>query len=557
MKKNLLIIILCFFVYFSAISQTTTNVGTDFWVAFPPNYSGTPTLDLFIASNYSTSGSIYSAFPGVTQNFTVIPGVVTQITLPPGVQVQSGLEDKGIRITSNDPVSVYGLNHMFVTTDAFLALPVNALGLDYRIITYKTDMGMPSAFTILATQDGTSLTIFNHQTNLTTNVDLDQGQTWLVEASGNNEDVTGSRVQSNYPVSVFGSVKLVDIPTTCTSGDHVVEMMFPYYSWGKNYVTVPLAGRNNSGDVFRLVAAEDGTDISVNGTIVSTINTGDYYETNLTGYNAISTSKATLLAQFAKGVSCAGVTGDPFMMLIPPREQFLTNYTIVNVSGFTSHWVNVVAPDYALGTIYQDGVLIPNDAFTQISTTNFYGAQRSVTAGSHTFNSTFPFGVFVYGWGGADSYGYPGGCSLSPVGTVQNVTLSPDTSYGQLNVTSICLTANVTDNLSNPVVGVLVNFYVSGINPLVGNGYTDALGNAQYCYTQTGAVPGEDHVYAEVFGFKSDTSVVFWSYTPPCTDPTNGGTIGNDQSGCGSYIPATLNNIQSPTGFTGTLEYKW
>ncbi|MCX6249684.1 MAG: hypothetical protein NTX61_02930 [Bacteroidetes bacterium] len=559
MKHRYLIFIL-FSISYTGFSQTTTNVGTDFWIAFPPN-QGTATLQIFISSNFSTSGSVYSAFPGVTQNFTVVPGIVTQLTVPSGVALSGGIESKGIRVTSNDPVSVYGLNHRTASTDAFLALPVNALGLDYRILTFKVTLsGSGSAFSVVATQDGTSLTLFNHQTNAITYVNLDQGQTYIVEASNNADDLTGSRVQSNFPVGVFGSVKCVDIPSiTCTACDHIVEMMWPYYSWGKNFVTVPLAGRDNSGDIFRVLADEDGTDISVNGTMVSTINTGDYYETNLAGNNSITTSKAALLAQYAKGQNCTGnTTGDPFIMLIPPCEQFLTNYTVVNVAGgFLTHWVNVVAPDYALGTIYQDGVLIPNAAFTQISTTNFYGAKRSVIAGSHTFTSTFPFGVFVYGWGNADSYGYPGGCSLSPVGTVNNVTLTPDTAYGQLNVTSVCLTANVTDNYTNPVVGVLVNFYVSGINPLTGNGYTDALGNAQYCYTQTGVIPGEDHIYAEVFGFKSDTSVVFWSYTPPCTNPATGGTVGNDQSGCGSYTPITLNNIQSPTGFAGTLEYKW
>ncbi|MCX6249224.1 MAG: hypothetical protein NTX61_00575 [Bacteroidetes bacterium] len=563
MKNYLLIILLGFILVFAGNSQTITNVGTDFWIAFPPNVDLTATIKLFISSNYATSGIVQSAFPGVNQSFTVTPGIVTQLALPNAVVLQSGIEDKGIRIVSADPISVYGLNNEPSSTDAFLALPVTALGIDYRIITYKTTYANSgSSFSIVATQDGTSLTIFNHQTNSTTNINLDQGQTYFVEAPNVDEDVTGSRVQSNFPVAVFGSVGIGFVPSpSCFFADHMVEQMFPCYSWGKNFVTVPLAGRDNSGDIFRIVAAEDGTNISINGTLVSTINTGDYYETNLAGYNSITTSKATILAQFAKGHYCSGgITGDPFMMLIPPKEQFLTNYTICNVAGmtpFSSHWVNVVAPDYALGTIYQDGVLIPNGAFVQIGVTNYYGAQRSVSVGSHTFNSTFPFGVFVYGWGSNDSYGYPGGCSLSPVTTVQNVTLSPDTSYGQLNVTSVCLTAHVTDNLANPVVGVLVNFYVSGINPFTGNGYTDASGNAQYCYTQTGVTPGEDHVYAEIFGIISDTVVVFWSYTPPCSNPTNGGSIGNDQSGCGNYIPTTLSNLQAPSGFFGTLEYKW
>lgn len=449
---------------------------------------GAGALTIYISSNFSTNGTVASAFPGVNQNFSVTPGIVTQLSIPAGVALSTSTENKGIQITANDPIAVYGLNYQGATTDAYMALPTNALGMDYRVLTYKTTIGNDgSCFSIVSTHDGTSLTIFNHQTNITTNINLNKGQTYHVEAPLANNDLTGSRIQSDYPVAVFGSVDGVNIPSNCTFADHIVEQMFPYYSWGKNFATVPLAGREPSTDIFRITSADDGNDITVNGTLITTINTGEYYEMDLGGYNAISASKPALLAQYAKGTNCVGIqSGDPFMMLIVPREQFLTNYTIVNVTNFNSHWVNVVAPDYALGTIYQDGTLIPSAVFTQIGTTNFYGAQRSVAVGSHTFTSTFPFGVFVYGWNSVNSYGYPGGCSLSPVGTVNSITLSPDTSYGQLNITNICLTANVKDNFTNPVAGVLVNFYVSGINPLVGNGFIDASGNAQYCYTQTG-----------------------------------------------------------------------
>jgi hypothetical protein len=357
-------------------------VGTDFWVAFPPN-SGTANIELHISSNVSTSGSVYSAYPGVNQNFTVVPGVVTQLTLPSNV----------------------------------------------------------------------------------------------------------------------------------------------------------------------VLAAEDGTTVTVNGVIVATINTGDYYEAILTGYNSISTNHASFLAQFAKGQFCSGLTGDPFMVIIPPEEQFLTNYTVVNVAGFGSQWVNIIAPSNAISIIYQDGVLIPSGAFTQIGTTNFYGAQRSVTDGSHTFSSSFPFGVFVYGWNAANSYGYPGGCSLSPVGTVNSITLSPLTASGQLNVTSVCLTANVLDINSNPVAGVLVNFHVSGINPLNGNAYTDASGNAVYCYTQTGVTPGTDNVYAR-------NPVTFTAA------PTNGGITpayqwkvngGNAVTGISTYTYNPLNGDQVSCVLTSNL----
>jgi uncharacterized protein (TIGR02145 family) len=559
LKKFIIAILLSILLSIAGFPQAATNVGTEFWIAFPPNTSMSATLKIFISSDFSTSGNVTSAFPGVNQSFTVIPGVVTQLTVPSGVALQTGVQDKGIHITAADPIAVYGLNRQSATTDAYMALPLTSLGTDYRIMTYQTTVGNNgSALSVVATQNGTTVSIYNFQTAGTTNITLDQGQTYYLDDGTTGDDLTGSRVQSNFPVSVYGSVKLTYVPSTCQFGDHIVEQMWPISSWGKNFATVFLAGRDASGDIFRVLASEDGTDVSINGTVVTTLNMGQHYETNLTGFNSITTNKAACVAQFAKGTMCTGnITGDPFMMLIPPREQFLTNYTICTVSGFTSHWVNVVAPDYALGTILQDGVLIPNSAFTQIGSTNYWGAQRSITDGSHTLSSTFPFGVFVYGWTTVDSYGYPGGGSLSPVGTVNSVTLTPPTASGQLNITSVCFTAHVLDSYSNPVVGVLVNFNIYGINPLVGNAYTDALGDALYCYTQTGTIPGTDSVYAEVFGFRSDTSVVFWSYTPPCINPATGGTIGSDQSGCGSFTPAAITSLSLPSGQSGTLEYKW
>ncbi|MCX6244355.1 MAG: hypothetical protein NTU98_06575 [Bacteroidetes bacterium] len=560
MKRFGFVILFIIFFWTEGVSQTNTNVGTEFWVAFPPNQGISAVIHLYISSEVATSGTISSAYPGVNQSFSVFPGIVTLLPLPSGVVLSGGTEDKGIHIVANDPIAVYGLNNQTATTDAFLALPVNSLGLDYRIMTYQTAFpNNGSCLSVVATQDGTTLTIFNHQTSGTATINLNAGQTYHLEAPGANEDLTGSRVQSNYPVAVYGSVDLAKVPVNCSYGDHIVEEMFPCNSWGKNFVTVPLAGRDATGDIFRIVAADNGTDILINGTLVTTINAGDHYDTLMTGYNAISTSKATLLAQFAKGETCAGgLLGDPFMMLILPREQYLKNYTIISVAGvtpFNSHWVNLVAPDYAINSIYEDGLLIPGSAFVQIGTTNYYGAQRSVGAGGHTFNSTFPFGVSVYGWRTVDSYGYPGGGSMSPVGTIDSISLSPDTLYGELNVTNICLTAHVTDTYNNPVVGVLVNFYVSGINPIVGSNYTDASGDAQYCYTQTGIASGVDHIYAESFGILSDTSVVYWTYY--CDDPTSGGTIAADQSGCGSYTPALLSGTILPTGYQGTLEYKW
>ena len=42
-----------------------------------------------------------------------------------------------------------------------------------------------------------------------------------------------------------------------------------------------------------------------------------------------------------------------------------------------------------------------------------------------------------------------------------------------------------------------------------------------------------------------------------CVNPTNGGTIAGDQTGCNPFDPAAFTSTALPTGQSGTLEYKW
>ena len=51
------------------------------------------------------------------------------------------------------------------------------------------------------------------------------------------------------------------------------------------------------------------------------------------------------------------------------------------------------------------------------------------------------------------------------------------------------------------------------------------------------------------------TCVAQWQLN--CVNPANGGTIANNQTGCSPFDPVLLTNSASPTGQTGTLEYKW
>ncbi|NQT77822.1 MAG: T9SS type A sorting domain-containing protein [Bacteroidetes bacterium] len=74
------------------------------------------------------------------------------------------------------------------------------------------------------------------------------------------------------------------------------------------------------------------------------------------------------------------------------------------------------------------------------------------------------------------------------------------------------------------------------------------------------AVPGAYQVMAILYeaGTNIQQDLVYVPFTVAiCVDPTYGGEIGNAQSNCGEFDPAVISSIALPTGYTGTLEYKW
>ncbi|MCX6251858.1 MAG: hypothetical protein NTX61_14040 [Bacteroidetes bacterium] len=549
----------------AGFSQSITSGGTDFWLAFPRNHTSASTLEFFITSEVATSETLSSAYPGVNQAFTVVPGTVTTVYVPSGIALQDSVEDKGIHIVSNDPISVIGHNSLPTSADSYLALPVNALGTDYWIASRsRFTPGAVSSFSVVSTQDGTILTIHNRQNGITYYVNLNMGQTYIAQDSTQGDNLTGSRVQSNHPVAVFGSDPWAKVSMSCGSEEHLVEQMFPYVTWGRTFPNYNSAGRDippaGTTEDMRILAAEDNTIVYEEGIYMATIPlAGHWFSYGSAGPFWMTTSKPALMIQCAEGHTCAPTgTGDPFMMQVTPAEQYLKSYTIYSIPGYSQHWVNVMVDSTALGTVYQDGTLIPTAIFMPCSALLYYGARIQVTEGIHTFTSTHPFGVAPYGWGtNVTAYGYPGGSDMARIVDIDTVLLTPAVAYGTLNVSTLCFTAHVIDSLSNPIPSALLTFHIRGLGTINETAYTDANGYAQYCYSRTGTTEGTDSISVECAWHKSDTSLAIWSLTPPCINPTDGGSIGTDQSGCGNFTPLPLTSILHPSGQMGTLEYKW
>ena len=357
-------------------------------------------------------------------------------------------------------------------------------------------------------------------------ITLNAGDTYQIRDELGSNDLSGTIVTSDKPVAVFGSHLATFIPDGFFAADHIVEQLPATQAWGREFVTMPLATRKN-GDTFRFLAGTDGTVLKINGKAEATLARGQFFEKIVDGPAEISSNHPILVAQYSNSTSFDNVTSDPFMMLIPPFEQFLSNYTVTTpATGFDINYINLVTPNAAVGEVEVDGAKVAANLYTPIGASGFSGVQVAVEKGTHNLTGPLPFGAFMYGYASFDSYGYPGGQSLSPVARASAISLSPAVAKRPVGVEQK-LQATVTDDVGQPVAGVRVDFAVSGANPTTGFAFTDDQGVAEFSYL--GAVEGRDVVQATLSNLV-DESVINWQGAPsPPTisvvSPLDGSTV--------------------------------
>ncbi|MBV8063853.1 MAG: IgGFc-binding protein [Nevskia sp.] len=499
-----------------------TSSGTEFWVGFTPSFGVTPML--FLTGSFATTGTVSVAGIGYSSAFTITPGTATTITLPTGAVVNNNetVENLGVHITANAAISAYGLDYEPAGTDGYLGLPVTADGTDYLVLAYNSyppglEGTYRSQYLIVATQDNTAVSITPSPLDVgcsPVSLMLNTGQTWRHRACGAvDEDVTGTHISASAPIAVFGGHECTNIPnSTYTYCNQIVEQMTPTTAWGRNFLTVPFAGRTG-GDQFRVLALNGNTQVSVNGSLSATLAAGTFYQTLLATPSTITSNQPVLVAQYSNSASFDNnqYNADSSEMLVPPQEQYLAAYTVSTpdsaTTDITVNFINVIAPTSALAGTLLDGKPIPATDFSAIGSTGFSAAQEAVSVGSHTLSAPLPLGIFSYGYGSFDNYSYTGGFSVSPVALVTTVTLSPKSAAQQVGQQQ-CLSAAVGDQNGKPLASIRVDFTITGANPTTGFATTDTTGNASFCYT--GANAGSDSVTATV-GDKSDTATVTWT----------------------------------------------
>jgi IgGFc binding protein/Ca-dependent carbohydrate-binding module xylan-binding/Bacterial Ig-like domain (group 1)/Putative Ig domain/PKD domain len=510
------------------------SLGTRFYIGFPRNLrellgQNVPAFSISVTSTINTSGTVQ--IPGLSSyfSFDVVAGQTTTIPLPPEVEIfaSDAVGNQGIIVTAVDEIAVFGLNQMPLSTDGYTALPADAVGRSYVVMAYGNTSNLAAgggtSLTIVGTADNTLVTI--HPTiavgaraaavPFTISINAGQSYTLHAETQFNNltgaVDLTGTKVTADKPISVFGGNTAAVIPAGFSFADHLIEQLPPIETFGKQFLTVPLATRTR-GDTFRILAQADNTEVRINGALVATLAAGRFFETILTSASTVDASQPVLVSQYSNSTTFDSVPSDPFMMLVPPIEQFQSDYTLSTPAvAIDVNYANLLVPNAAISDFRRNGQLIPSNAFTAIGSSGFSVVQIPIGIGSHRFVADAPFGISIYGFNNFDSYGYFGGQSLAPLSRIASLSLAPTTSIVPLN-TQQTMTATLADAQGNPIRGVRVEFLVTGSNPTQGYSFSDSTGRA--VFQLTGTRIGSDTVTATAAG-RTQSASLFWSTALP------------------------------------------
>jgi len=419
----------------STVQQTgqlgNTNQGTDFWVLETPTFTcGNDTFAIAIANPSDEVANIVIENPATSTS--------TSLAIPAGNLTNTRFPCKAIaglgntigfrpvyRIRSNVNVVAYAFVEYGANSDASLLVPVHSLGLRYHVGSYKHPTNSLDAIMgAVAVEEDTTISIFDASGDLVDGaVTLEQGQVLQRRQAA---DMTGWSIVADKPVAAFSGNVCTSVGDGFAGCDALYEQLLPEESLASAYVACPTLtrpigceGSSCAPDIFRYVAVEDDTTITLEGDVTSetqTINKGEFFEITTADPHTVNSDKPLYVFQYLisreSGFPIAQ-DGDPAMTQLIPVDQFLPEYTFLTVPGSVSNFINVVVE---VGTsLTLDGTETIEDCIDAgaLDGTDYCCARIPVDAGVHTISAERAFGLVVSGFVINGSYAYAGGAGFN------------------------------------------------------------------------------------------------------------------------------------------------
>lgn len=427
-----------------AIAQNISNEGKEFWAVFPthvPNGQDA-SITVFVTSRFNTSVTVscgaYSRTQTITANTSVpfddIPRSAAYIA---NVEANTVLPNRGIHIKVKDgmpKVSAYAHIYAGYRSAATLLIPYESLGQKYYSVNYTQTPGGNNTLVLAAVEENTKLILYDknkvaHPITLANAGDV-------YEYISGTDDITGVYVETDASSSckrfaAFSGSSNISIGdcNRNTGSDPLYQQLYPTSSWGKTYGIMPF---NDQSYFYRVVAGEDATKIYQNGSLLTTLNKGEFYTSpRLSIGSFVTADKNVLLAQYMYSSSCASVIGstvrygDPDMVLLNSIEFNIKAITVFSsdLQRIYEKYINVLIKTEKRSTFKINGSLPSANWITLPGNALYSYAQIPVFASSLTLTADDGFNAIAYGYGDVESYAYSAGTNLASTSSLSLLNL--------------------------------------------------------------------------------------------------------------------------------------
>jgi IgGFc binding protein len=248
-----------------------------------------------------------------------------------------------------------------------------------------TPLDFRAFLTIVATRDATRVRLTSTTRSIgggsippilagdSFDITLDAFDVLNLESDGFNSDFTGSLLSSDHPIAVFSGSEASDAPRfdriserRCCA-DHLEEQLDPIRSAGRRFIAPVSFNRHlalsNAGallqpeaeaEVFRLIAAvESGANVrtSLDGELAAfRLETQGSMREIVTSKDFwIDSDGPVMLGNVTASQSAAGIPGDlpggdPSFIIIPPVEQYRSEYVFLTPDRYSFDFLRIMAP---------------------------------------------------------------------------------------------------------------------------------------------------------------------------------------------------------------------
>jgi gliding motility-associated-like protein len=432
---------------------TDGTEGSSFWVAFSeniyPSWQQPLRTELIATSGRDASCTVTNPRTGWSQSFNINANTVVTVSIPENEAYNTEGEQiaaKALHVRSSVKISLYANNFQLLSSDAANILPVEALGDEYYSLSYNANVAgsgwesgnvaTPEEFLIIATEDGTLVTIVpasetggGRAAGDPYTVRMNRGESYLVKSKLGgaiiNESyyasITGSYIKANKLIAVFAGHKRAKISCSgSNSRDHLYEQLFPLRLWGNDY-TVPSTGQEY--DLYRIVAAYDNTQYTINGVSQPPLQRGKYADhfVHKGTCDVVLSAQPVEVALFTESMNCLGASeGDPFMIALNPIENQIKEitYSPIPSSNISHHYTSILVKRTEKDKTNLSNMITGQPVslqFEDIPDSDYSCARVEIDAVSHHLENVGGFIAYTYGYGDAESYGYSVGAKFNHI----------------------------------------------------------------------------------------------------------------------------------------------